>query len=608
MTMINLRAFSGMVPKVSTKLLQPEQAILAVNCDLSSGEIRPWYERSTIETIESAVNFETIYLFATDLWIWLDGDVDFVHGPIAGDTTHRTYFTGYGVPRVTNLTLVQAGQADGEMIRSYYMGIPAPTAAPLASVGSGGSGDPRSIAYVYTYVREWLSGTTVVATDEGPPSPPSNVVDAMNGQTVTVGGMFCSLDQDDYNITKKRIYRVLSGTEDAEYQYVDEIDVAVNVYTDTVLDEDLGEVLETTDYAPPPEDMKCLVSMPNGILAGISKNEVCFSEPWKPHAWPIDYRQAIDYEGVALGVFGTTLVVTTKGYPYLIYGTDPERMTQERLPYNASCISKRGLVSTEYGVVYPTPDGLFIVGPGIARMVTKDVLTKKEWADYNPTTIHACVHDGHYFGFYMDEDATCPEREAAIAWNEAYIARGYGIGGDLGAVTLGIGPQLAASELMTVPECKTIDGEGFVVHLGDTTPTITKIDAYYYALYVDPETDGLYLLDKDDDGETNYIMLWEGDTSSTMTHTYRSKTYVCPKHINFSCAKVVASDYDWKPGGLSFTLWADGAVRHEVSVVNSDPFRLPSGYLAMDHEIEVTGDVSIQEISIATSLHELAAT
>ena len=55
-------------------------------------------------------------------------------------------------------------------------------------------------------------------------------------------------------------------------------------YTDTIPDSQLGEELESTDWDLPPDDLRYILALPNGIMCGFFANQLCFSAQGRPHA------------------------------------------------------------------------------------------------------------------------------------------------------------------------------------------------------------------------------------------------------------------------------------------------------------------------------------
>ncbi len=116
--------------------------------------------------------------------------------------------------------------------------------------------------------------------------------------------------------------------------------------------------------------MKGLINLPNGIMAGFEGRDVYFCEPYRPYAWPAAYQQTVDYPVVGLGRLDTSLVVLTKGAPYLISGSAPGYMTVVKADLEQACVSKRSIVSMGSAVFYASPDGLVALAASGSRVLT----------------------------------------------------------------------------------------------------------------------------------------------------------------------------------------------------------------------------------------------
>lgn len=218
-------------------------------------------------------------------------------------------------------------------------------------------------------------------------------------QTYTSGGTWARNAPIDTTGMVKRIYRQ-AGT-NASFYFVAEIAVATTTYNDTVAGTALGELIETMDTLPPPATLTCLVSLPNGCLAGISGNEVCFSSPYMPYSWPVGNRYSFSGRGVALVPAGTSVIVLTDSYPILVSGTDPEAMSPSAMETYAPCVSKRGAVNVGGGALYPGPDGLWLVAPGAVQKRTARLYRQIEWDALGPTTFVAAFHEGQYYASHQ---------------------------------------------------------------------------------------------------------------------------------------------------------------------------------------------------------------
>lgn len=226
-------------------------------------------------------------------------------------------------------------------------------------------------AYVYTYVS--------ALGEESAPSPPSEIVTIRVGDEVPIT-TFAPPPTEHRNIDRIWIYRTNTGSEDTAFQFVGELAVAniASGFTDDVPNEELGEVLETEGWDVPDENMIGLVAMPNGIMAGFFDNVLCFSEPGFPHAWPSDYRIALDFDVVGMEVYGNALYVTTKGKPYIVVGVHPRQMSARHVDTIQSCIDKRSIVKSDDSVLYCSFEGLISAGAGFINVTDKHY-TKEQW-------------------------------------------------------------------------------------------------------------------------------------------------------------------------------------------------------------------------------------
>jgi hypothetical protein len=173
MTAINIKAFRGAVPRIGSRLLQPNQAAVADNCKLTSGNLEPLNGLQLVHSSQLA-DIQTAYLWRAiissrpeDNWLVWNSDVDIVKSLIANDPLQRFYFSSDAFePRMSTYPL--AINSLPYPTAWYALGVAPPTIAPTVAV-SGGSGTLESRAYAYTFVTQFG--------EESPPSPPSTVTD-----------------------------------------------------------------------------------------------------------------------------------------------------------------------------------------------------------------------------------------------------------------------------------------------------------------------------------------------------------------------------------------------------------------------------------------------
>jgi hypothetical protein len=392
----------------------------------------------------------------------------------------------------------------------------------------------ESRVYVYTYVSDYG--------EEGPPSDPSTLIDIDPGELVNISTDAAPTGYT--NIAKKYIYRSSTGTGATDYQFVAEIPVAITSYDDFVKQSELGEILPSSDWEPPPADMKGLRVMANGIFVGFSDKDVCFSEPFMPHAWASTNYLPVDHKIVGLGAFGQSVAVLTESYPYIATGVDPQAMTLVKTSLQQACISKRSIVEAGDSVLYASPDGLVQIGLGGVQVLTSKILSQEQWQEYNPSSIHAYLHEGRYYGFYTKAD------------------------GSKGLMIF------------------TLNGADAIFTLGTETTT---------AGHVVPTADSLYIVDG-----SNIVKMDKDAVKKS--YKWSSKLFENPTPLNFSTAQVISQDYS---PGVTLKVYADGSLVHTQTVTDSKPFRLPAGFIARDWYVTVEGKAKVSFVGLTQSVTEL---
>lgn len=393
MPAINVIQFAGERPKIAPHLLPNENATKALNCDLEVGTLRPYLGvKDTADTI--AANVKTFYRYQGLHWLYWDKVVDVVLSPVPEDPWGRVYYTGDGYPKFTNNQIIQG---DGTPI-SYKLGIPASKDKINAVVNPPSPlpdkddlSDDETRFYVFTYVSS--DGA------EGAPSPLSNQIDIKYPNSSVTLTLPAAGTQAS-NITKRRVYRSATGGGVAAFFKVVDLDLSATTYTDRLGVSDLDDQLESSGYEMPNADLRHLTLMANGILAGGYKNNVCFSEPYLPHAWNPAYQLTTEHEIVAMAAVGSTLVVGTKGYPWMFQGVSPDAMSGRKLPSMQACVSKRSMKNIDNMIIYAAPSGLVAFDGSDVRLVTENIITKEQWQQLEPETIEAHYYDGNYVAFY----------------------------------------------------------------------------------------------------------------------------------------------------------------------------------------------------------------
>lgn len=158
MTAINIKAFRGQIPRLSDRLLQPNQAVRAMNCKITSGRLDPLDGLGLV--LESLAQIKTFRRYRAfpdgtpiDNWLQWQSDADMVLSPLANDTEGRFYYTSEAFePRMS--TFSAAIQAPPYPSAWFALGVPSPTVKPTINV-TGGASPTESRAYTYTFVTSF---------------------------------------------------------------------------------------------------------------------------------------------------------------------------------------------------------------------------------------------------------------------------------------------------------------------------------------------------------------------------------------------------------------------------------------------------------------------
>jgi hypothetical protein len=203
---------------------------------------------------------------------------------------------------------------------------------------------------------------------------------------------------------KRRIYRSVGTNPD--WKMVVEQDAALTTFTDNIASTALGNgPTVALDSLPPPKNGHSIVELANGALALVAGNELCMTEQYKPHSWPLSNRYAFAGLGVALSAAGNSLIVLTDGFPVLATATVPEAASLAKMEKTyAPCISKAGVVDTGDGCLFPSHEGLWYATPGGAMKITEPTYRKDEWQALKPATFKAAFFDGCYYAMHDAAD------------------------------------------------------------------------------------------------------------------------------------------------------------------------------------------------------------
>lgn len=405
--------FSGEIPIVSDRLLPLGFAKSAQNCNPETGELRGLRSPSSRGELSDPSPrgltpkrpFKLVENDGSEQFVataTIEGE--YLKSPLAGETLGRWYIFEPGLaPRVALFDdLLLLGDGDD-------IAFGQPTLAPTLVENPVGTPSPRlqTRVYVYTFVTTWG--------EESRASPSSSIIVPENGE-VTVSGFHDtpspSISGRSYD--KIRIYRSVTSTEGGQLYFVDEIDYVDTSYLDqkNSLEITFGSTLSSSAYDPPPSGIYGARVHPSGAFVAFKDRDVYFSIPYKPWAWPEDWKITVADEIVGIEMVGQQVLVMTKGRPAVIYGAEPGFMGLLNFPFSQPCVAYNTIVAFPEGVYYAGRDGLVFFDGTTPYVITKDMISRTDWQNNYLYDDIVCGRSGSRYiaysvanaaGFVMDQ-------------------------------------------------------------------------------------------------------------------------------------------------------------------------------------------------------------
>lgn len=491
-------------------------------------------------------------------------------------------------------------------------GLGAPPGNTFAVTGASWAAGVATVAVASTYglrVGEEVTVTSVLPAGYNGTKVKLTAVAAgsvsyavpVNPGTYSSGGSIARVASHNLAGGTQRIYRTVVSSGVTKYRFVTELPIADTTYNDTILDAALGEEMRSEMWDMPPTNMRGMVALPNGVVAGFAGNELILSESNQPHAYNPSNRKIANENIVGLGFVGNVLVVGTEGNPYRAVGTFPESVDwiRDQSPY--PCLSKRSMASLPYGVIYASSLGLVFCDGQNFVVTTLPFYTEREWRPLQPETMIAAVFSNRYYCWHATELNT--GRMIILDRNE---------------------PAALVNATLNPAE-----------------------------IYSDPDTGSMYLV------IDNQIFEWEGEQGERLVYDWMSKEYLLPKPVNLGWAKVDAdfilteaetaaveaaiaaivaanavliaavtangslndqafnvlafneSLLETPPPlvyeSLTLSLYANGELKATRVIRNSRAVRLPSGYKEDTFSLRVSGNVIVRGIVAGETYADVAS-
>lgn len=627
---LTFQQFSGIAPRIAPRLLPATLAQEALDVKLWSGELRPHYADEILQYIPS--NIQSIYRYKwknkTYNWLMWPYETRVAKGPVYDDENNRIYFMNQGGFFVTDSSLLldqdyNTTFTPGESC--YHVAIPQPGQSDIWVSGGTGSGDVESRSYVYCYVRQWPDGTIDVGKSSGPLKNFNDrsryTVDVRPGQTVAMSmedPLLTHYNGAVRGINKIYIYRSeVTSAGQAVYSYVDQFDVNTErvtnnpnavwktnyyEYTDSKPNTSLGEACPSIYWDPPVTGLKGLVSLQNGLFAAYKDSTIYVSDWNAPHAWPYEHTVTIDYPIVGLGSFGNTIVVCTEAAPVLITVTDPTKPTTRAVQENCPCVSAGSIVSTRNGVIFASTNGLVLINSASPTFITEKIITQDEWLPLHPESLQAAFLNNTYYGFFTNPT----EKAAGFLFDlDSYTySTVYNSIVSSGMVYTSQPTKIVYNDVeqSQLYVCYPLENKTqYSLNSFGTDSRINKSFRWRSKVNVSPQ--GLFTLSC---AQVNFTKLsslkpeppvWEGRLAGSAL----GMVYVNKQPVNGWCKTNTIELYD----KTVFNYYVDGKLRFTKNIVDSKPFRLPSGFRGETVEIELKSNSHVHSVILASSMGEL---
>jgi hypothetical protein len=169
-------------------------------------------------------------------------------------------------------------------------------------------------------------------------------------------------------------------------------------------------------------------------------------------------------------------------------------------------------------VIYASYEGLIIIDYNGPRNLSFEHLTPTDWATYFPSTMHGEFYNGQYFGFFSSTE------------NGTFI-------------------------------------------LDVQNNLFTSLRNYYLASWIKPNEGKMYLIKSDTEDS---IREWEGDEYNLLYYRWKSKRWLLPQDVSFTCAQVMV-DKDFYDDlvqsvvddsileGINATVWATDDLQDTIN-------------------------------------------
>lgn len=316
----------GLNTRVAPNLIAPNQSVVQVNADTSSGVIKSF---KGLGPGLQAISANATWYKAKSEWVSSTEERDYL------EYQGKLYWTRDGA----------AQQYDGTSVQN--MGIVKPNVAPTASAnGLGSGGQDGTYQYVYSYYND-LTGI------ESSISPLSAEV-LLEARSATISYSAST----DPQVTHIRVYRI--GGTWTDFLLIATVANVTGSYVDTLPDEDLqGRLLGNVSNEAPPLGVRYLTERQGTFFAAKGSLLHYTKGDGKPQYWPGENYFEF-FEGItSLANVSEGLLVFTEHSTHLLVGNDPLSFTIVPIEQSLGSINHKATKAAKNGVIVQTHNGFY---------------------------------------------------------------------------------------------------------------------------------------------------------------------------------------------------------------------------------------------------------
>ncbi len=490
---------------------------------------------------------------------------------------------------------------------------------PIATTHIGRSGTTVTVKFAkrHNLIKDDKFKLAVTGTNSGLSIAPGTVLSVTDNYTITFthGSSGTVAYGADANGT---LYMNAAESSDDTPRYWGESNTN---FTDDFLVANLDTILGSKDYDKPEATMSGIQLAHNNIMVGFFENQVCFSEPSKPHAWPEKYRLTIESPIVGISAISGYILIMTDNYPYLVSGSDPSTMSVSRMDVEMPCVAKQSVVNMGYGIAYATYGGLAVFSPtsGV-DIVTKHLHDWDTWAsDLDASTIIGHYYNGNYFGthsaqsfiFKQDQQTggyfTTIKEKFDSAWSDPSTNSMYyskDTTGDIYQWDKSDQPLTAMewkSKTIRFKEPVNLGACRIIADFGDITDNALAIANYNLTV---PTLNATIWSNAQQAGTFNGPTDYQVSSVDQVNYGQFNSMIVNGDGIDLNYQK---TSEELLPIVIKIYIGDNKDLIFETTIVSSDIFRLPRGYKSDTFEISLSGPARVRAILVGETPHGLKA-